>query len=38
MDLIIKAREVTVILTVQGFFKVVSANEKEIRFYISGRR
>ena len=36
MDLIIKAREVTVNITVQGFLKVVSANEKEIRFYISG--
>ena len=36
MDLIIKARNVTVILTVQGFLKVVSANENEIRFYISG--
>lgn len=35
MDLIIKARNVTVTLTVQGFLKVVSANE-EIRFYISG--
>lgn len=36
MDLIIKARNVTVTLTVQGFLKVVSANEEEIRFYISG--
>ena len=36
MDLIIKAREVTVNITVQGFLKVVSANENEIRFYISG--
>lgn len=36
MDLIIKARNVTVTLTVQGFLKVVSANENEIRFYISG--
>ena len=36
MDLIIKAREVTDNITVQGFLKVVSANEKEIRFYISG--
>lgn len=38
MDLIIKAREVTVNITVQGFgfLKVVSANEEEIRFYISG--
>ena len=36
MDLIIKARNVTVILTVHGFLKVVSANEEEIRFYISG--
>lgn len=35
MDLIIKARNITVTLTVQGFLKVVSANE-EIRFYISG--
>lgn len=35
MDLIIKAREVTVDITVQGFLKA-SANEKEIRFYISG--
>lgn len=30
MDLIIKAREVTVNITVQGFLKVVSANEEEI--------
>lgn len=30
MDLIIKARNVTVTLTVQGFLKVVSANEEEI--------
>lgn len=36
MDLIIKARNVTVTLTVYGFLKVVSANEEEIRFYISG--
>ena len=36
MDLIIKARNVTVTLTVQDFLKVVSANEEEIRFYISG--
>lgn len=36
MDLIIKARNVTVALTVQGFLKVVSANEEEIRFYIQG--
>lgn len=36
MDLIIKARNVTVTLTVHGFLKVVSANEEEIRFYISG--
>lgn len=36
MDLIIKARNVTVTLTVHGFLKVVSANENEIRFYISG--
>jgi hypothetical protein len=36
MDLIIKARNVTVTLTVQGFLKVVSADENEIRFYISG--
>lgn len=36
MDLIIKARNVTVTLTVHGFLKVVSANEGEIRFYISG--
>lgn len=36
MDLIIKARNVTVNITVHGFLKVVSANEEEIRFYISG--
>lgn len=36
MDLIIKARNVTVNITVHGFLKVVSANENEIRFYISG--
>lgn len=36
MDLIIKARNVTVNITVHGFLKVVSANEGEIRFYISG--
>lgn len=36
MDLIIKARNVTVTLTVHGFLKVVSANEEEIRFHISG--
>lgn len=36
MDLIIKARNVKVNVTVQGFLKVVSANEEEIRFYISG--
>lgn len=36
MDLIIKARNVTVNTTVHGFLKVVSANEEEIRFYISG--
>lgn len=36
MDLIIKARNVTVNITVHGFLKVVSANEDEIRFYISG--
>lgn len=36
MDLIIKARNVTVTLTVHDFLKVVSANEEEIRFYISG--
>lgn len=36
MDLIIKARNVTVTLTVRGFLKVVSADENEIRFYISG--
>lgn len=36
MDLIIRARNVTVNITVHGFLKVVSANEEEIRFYISG--
>ena len=36
MDLIIKARNVTVNITVHGFLKVVSANEEKIRFYISG--
>lgn len=38
MDLIIKAREVTVNITVQGFLKVVSANEKENKILYLGRR
>lgn len=38
MDLIIKAREVTVNITVQGFLKVVSANGERDKILYLGRR